>query len=289
MDKKCVDARLFILISIYGVCIFMNKLFKRLFLVLFIGISNLVTVYASENCFIAIENDKVVKQVGKCDSRFSPYSTFKIPLALMGFDSGILKSPDEPKVEFTPEMEESYLTYYNPEKYPNMLLWKRAQTPQTWMRDSVIWYSRYITHKLGTEKFQEYVNKFNYGNKNIEGEEGADDGLMNSWIHSSLEISPMEQVMFIKKLANKSLPVSKNAQENTIKIIKMESIFDGWQLYAKGGGSLKIRWFVGWIEKDKRRVVFVQLIELPEDPSVDGQSTVKEVAKDGLISLVNKK
>ncbi|MCE2992271.1 MAG: serine hydrolase [Candidatus Jidaibacter sp.] len=174
---------------------------------------------ALENSFIAKEGGKIVKQIGKCEKRHSPFSSFKIPLAVIGFDSGILISPEAPAVEVTPEIEKNYFIHYNPKKYPGMLFWKETQTPQSWMRNSVVWYSLYITHKLGMKKFQEYANKLNYGNKNVIGDPVKKDGLMGSWIDGSIEISPLEQVEFIENLANIKLPVSKAAQENTLQII----------------------------------------------------------------------
>lgn len=180
----------------------------------------------------------MVKQIGKCDQRHSPFSTFKIPLALIGFDGGILNSSASPKVEYTPDLEKNYVTYYNPERYPVMLFWKRAQTPQSWMRESVVWYSRYITHKLGLQKFEEYMNRFDYGNyKDITF---SADSLMNSWIMGSIEISPLEQVEFIDKLLNNQLNVSNKATQETIEIIKLEKIFDDWQLCGKSGGAIEL-------------------------------------------------
>ncbi len=44
----------------------------------------------ADSCFIAKEKNQVLKTEGDCDQRYAPMSTFKIPLSLMGFDSGIL-------------------------------------------------------------------------------------------------------------------------------------------------------------------------------------------------------
>lgn len=54
------------------------------------------TAFASENCFIAKENGKVLKSEGDCNSAYTPESTFKIALSLIGFDSGILKDEINP-------------------------------------------------------------------------------------------------------------------------------------------------------------------------------------------------
>lgn len=244
-------------------------------------------IHASENCFIAQENGKIVKQIGQCDKRYSPFSTFKIPLALIGFDSGILISPKAPLIHFTPEIEKQYVTYYNPQKYPMMLLWKKAQTPKSWIQNSVVWYSRYITHQLGMQKFQKYVKQFHYGNQNVQGELHKDDGLMNAWLNSSLRISPIEQVKFLEKLSAYKLPVSKISQINTIEIMRLEILPEGWQLYGKTGGAVKFGWFVGWVEKGKKRILFAQYIEQSEDAMISGGRMAKEVAKDNLISLID--
>lgn len=102
-----------------------------------------------------------------CETRHPPFSTFKIPLSIMAFDSGIFNDAQKDVVPFTPEIEKKYITFYDPEKYPTMRFWKKDHTPKTWMRDSVVWFSIYITHNLGIEKFQNYIEKFNYGNKTV--------------------------------------------------------------------------------------------------------------------------
>lgn len=263
----------------------MIKLFKILSLLPAISFF-ITSVYASENCFIAKENGKVAKQIGKCENRYSPFSTFKIPIALMGYDSGILTSPQTPLVEFSSEIEKDFAPYYNPKKHPIHLFAARSHIPESWIKYSAVWYSQYITKKLGMDKFREYVNKFDYGNKNVFGDPQKKDGLLNSWLGSSLKISLLEQVDFIEKLINKKLPVSQKAHENTINILRMETIFYDWQLYGKTGGSLKAGWFVGWIAKNDRVIAFAQYIQQSEDALVSGGRVAKEVAKDNLISLI---
>ena len=247
-----------------------------------------LNVQAVENCFVAKEKGRVIKQSGDCDKRYSPFSTFKIPIALMGFDSGILVSPDAPVVAFTTEIEKEFSPYYNPIKYPSQRFSVRNQTPESWMKYSVVWYSQYITKKLGNEAFQGYVKRFNYGNKDVTGEPGKHNGLTGVWIGSSLKISPLEQVAFIENLVNAKLPISKQAQENTKKIMKLEPLFDEWQLYGKTGGSIKQGWFVGWVEKEERVIAFAQYIEQPETALISGGRMAKEVAKDNLTSLILK-
>lgn len=260
---------------------------KKIIVTLFLGILSQNILAATPQCFIAKENGKIVKQLGECNGRHTPASTFKIPLAVMGFDSGILQNADNPLVPFSDEAKANFMPLYLPEKYPIQRFSIRAQTPASWMTFSVVWYSQYITQKLGYEKFQDYVNKFNYGNKDISGHPGKNDGLLSSWIFSSLQISPVEQLNFIEKLQKRKLPVSLAAQENTIRIIALDNLWDNWTLHGKTGGGMTAGWFIGFIEKDKRAISFVQYVE-PENALISGGLMAKEMAKNNLISLMLK-
>ena len=80
------------------------------------------------------------------------------------------------------------------------------------MRESVVWFSQRLTPKLGTKKLQNYLNKFQYGNKNLKG------GLTQAWLNPptnpvGLKISAYEQVEFMKKLWTDKLPTTLAAQK----------------------------------------------------------------------------
>lgn len=263
----------------------MKKKFKLFFGVILFSLIA-CSVFANHACFIAKENGKVIKEQGDCDMRHSPFSTFKVSIALMGFDSKILIDADHPSVAYTSEVQKEYRPYFNPEKYPAMILHARKQTPLSWMKYSVIWYSQYITKKLGQERFQHYVNVFNYGNKDVSGDSRYHHGLINAWLGTSLEISPREQVNFVEKLRQQSLPIRKDAQRKTIQIMKLNSIFDDWQLYGKTGGPVEAGWFIGWVEKNGRVINFAQYIEQPSNSLLSGGRIAKEVAIDNLTALI---
>ena len=116
--------------------------------------------FAQDNCFLIKENSKVLKQEGDCSTRYAPQSTFKIALALMGYDEGILEDENHPSFS----CKEGYDIFINVCKGPH--------TPRTWMRDSCLWYSRVLTGKLGIEKFRDYIIKFAYGNQDVSGDKG---------------------------------------------------------------------------------------------------------------------
>lgn len=199
-------------------------------------------------CFIIADNEgTTVQQMGDCNDQYTPASTFKIALALMGFDSGILKSPTDPVWPYKPE-------------YPSyMPSWAHDQDPRSWIENSVVWYSQLLTAQLGMEKFQAYVDMFDYGNKDLSGDPGKHNGLTNAWLGSSLKISPEEQVMFLKKLVHHEFKLSSSAYTNTIDVLQRGTVGNDWKLYGKTGSAAPLGWFVGWVEKNDKRYLFVYL------------------------------
>lgn len=194
---------------------------------------------------------------GVCDRQVSPASTFKVPLALMGYDAGVLKDKQSPRWDYKAE--------FNAVKRDH-----KPVDPTIWERDSVVWYSQEITRKLGNERFAGYIAKFDYGNKDISGNAVKKDGLTRSWLSSSLKISPDEQVAFLRAIVDGSLPVSAKAIEMTEAVVPAFEA-GGWHVSGKTGtGWLSgkdgkqnrnrpLGWFVGWAEKDGRKIVFANL------------------------------
>ncbi|MBZ9677190.1 class D beta-lactamase [Mesorhizobium sp. ES1-1] len=201
---------------------------------------------------------KTLYQDGTCDQRFSPASTFKVPLALIGYDAGILADEHTPAWDYKPE--------FNAVKRD-----QKTVDPVIWERHSVLWFSREITWRLGAEKFAGYVSKLDYGNKDVSGTPGKNDGLTRSWVNSSLEITPVEQVDFLRKLLARTLPVSAKAYDMTSAIIPTFQA-GGWTVQGKTGSTRvtndagkskdkrSLGWFVGWADKDGRRIVFARLV-----------------------------
>lgn len=230
----------------------MNKIFKLLTL-LFAIIALPASAHVSNNCFIAKENGKTIVKKGECSTAYTPQSTFKIALSLIGFDSGILQDETSPTWSI-PSGADAYVNTC-----------KVDHNPRTWMRDSCLWYSNILTSKLGIEKFQEYINKFSFGNKDISG------GLTSSWVSSSIKISPEEYTSFLTKLVNRELDVSDESYQKTKNVMFVQELPGGWKLYGKTGNGAKMDskghktkmqqgWFVGYMEKDNKQIVFASHI-----------------------------
>ncbi len=201
---------------------------------------------------------KTLYQDGVCDQRFSPASTFKVPLSLIGYDAGILSDEHTPTWGYKPEFKAVKRD-------------RKAVDPTIWERDSILWFSREITRRLGPERFAGYVSRLNYGNSDVSGNPGKNDGLTQAWVNSSLEITPVEQVDFLRKLLARQLPVSAKAYDMTNAIIPTFPA-GGWTVQGKtgstrlGNGTDKISdkrslgGFVGWAQKDDQRIIFARLV-----------------------------
>jgi len=241
---------------------------------------------AEADCFIASENNKTIEHTGECTSRHAPNSTFKIAISLMGYNEGILIDETNPKLPF----KKGYTDWLE--------IWKQPQTPISWIKNSCVWYSQVITKKLGIKKFQDYLAKFDYGNQDTSGDPGQNNALTISWLSSSLKISPAEEIIFLQKLVNNALPVSLKSHEMTKKILFVENLEADWKLYGKTGAGYtknsndplneenKFGWFVGWIEKDNRTIVFAHYLEGKEAEYATLPQRAKKEAKEKLMNLV---
>lgn len=201
---------------------------------------------------------RVLFREGPVDERHSPCSSFKIAIALMAFDAGILTGPREPLVEYRPEYQ------------AGRDVDKVAIDPSAWLRQSVVWYSQQATLKLGKARFEKYVKDFHYGNGDCSGHPGKGDGLTQAWLMSSLQISPREQVRFLQGLVGRKFPISEKAYALTFATVPIYPAEGGWTVHGKSGSGYlagsdgnaiqdrPLGWFVGWAEKEARRVVFAR-------------------------------
>ncbi|WP_432756963.1 OXA-1043 family class D beta-lactamase [Burkholderia cenocepacia] len=233
----------------------------RYVLFAFAGLLAATSSHAHPVCTVVADaaTGKVLVQQGDCTTRVTPASTFKVAIGLMGFDAGVLKDEHTPTLEFHAG-------------YPDWggAPWREPTDPARWMRLSVFWYSEQVTQALGQARFQQYTSAFDYGNADVTSKAGELPGMMGAWVNSSLRISPLEQVAFMRKIVQRTLPVSAHAYDMTARITLLDTQPDGWTVHGKTGtGSPGIRydathaygWFVGWATKGPRTLVFANLIQ----------------------------
>ncbi len=204
---------------------------------------------------------KVLRRSGAhCAQGYTPASTFKIPLSLMGYDAGFLTDEHLPAIPYR-----EGAVALDPS-------WKTTVDPTSWIKNSVVWYSQQLTVWLGNERLTRYLGRFGYGNQDLSGNPGLNDGLTQAWLSSSLRISPLEQAAFLAKVATRQLPVSARAYEMTGRLLYVGELPNGWTVRGKTGTgfqmkddgtadlSRQIGWFVGWATRGRRTIVFVYAV-----------------------------
>jgi beta-lactamase class D len=231
---------------------------------------------------------KILHQDGRCDQRLTPASTFKVALSLMGYDAGYLTDEHNPALPY----RESYAAT-DP-------AWKTTVDPTSWITNSVVWYSQQLTIWLGRERLQRYLARFAYGNQDISGNPGMNDGLTQAWLDSSLRISPLEQVAFLHRLVARQLGVSPRAYDMTARITAVGKLSNGWDVHGKGGTGFQVKpdrvepdlehqvgWFVGWATRGGRSVVFAYALVDEERNSTRAGARAKTAIMQTLPGLLD--
>jgi beta-lactamase class D len=203
-------------------------------------------------CFLILDlqTGKVVAELNpsRCEQRFSPYSSFKIPAALMAFEKGILK-------------DENQVIKWDGIKRGRAEI-DQDLTPLTWMSESAKRVTEWIMPQVGNHAIKSFLNAFNYGNKDFSG------GFKDAWVSSSLKISAREQIVFISNFWNDKLGLTKRTTDLAKKVIFIKKLGKNAELYGKTGtGCLighacldhadkMIGWFVGVLKTDSKLYVF---------------------------------
>lgn len=218
--------------------------------------------------------DRVVGEEN-CRERLVASSTFKVPLAVMAFDAGILKSEDQ-------------ILAWDGKKDEYREVVNQDHDARSWMNQSIVWFSKRLTSRLGMKKVKAYLKKFEYGNQDMGG------GLTESWLvkagdtGAALKISAYEQAEFMKKLWMDRLPVSQRAMEIAQNLTYLETSPKGYMLHGKTGSNfydadrrVRLGWFVGHLEsKQQEYIVVTNFSDLaPSEVKTYGGAVAREITR----------
>lgn len=246
---------------------------------------DLSTKYFKEvkGCFLLynLKTQKYEYEIGAkyCQKRYPACSTFKVPLAVIAFDAGLLKNQTQ------------VLKWDGKKRW--LETWNKDHNANSWMRESVVWISQRLTPELGARKLQSYLDKFNYGNKDLKG------GLTQAWLNPptnpiGLKISAYEQVEFMKKLWTDKLPASVSAQKIARDLTYLELSPKRFQLYGKTGSSyynqdsnIQFGWFVSRLSNgESDYIAITNLSDLaPYQGDSYGGPRAREITKKILAEL----
>lgn len=256
-----------------------------------ITISQYTEAFKNYNgCFIlySVNKHKIISEYNpknRCNEQISPNSTFKIPLSLMAFNEGTINQ----NTIFKWQGQKGVLPEH-----------EQDQTPNSWLKYSVLWVSQQITPQLGYDCIKKYLANFNYGNQDFSGDPGKKNGLTHAWLASSLKISAIEQLYFLNAMLNNRLPIDHEAIINTKKNLYQGKLNNGADYYAKTGSGrhgrnerqinpskLRDGWFVGFIEKGTQQYIFVSNLTDKASPKSADKAYGGQIMKPIAIQLLN--
>jgi beta-lactamase class D len=131
----------------------------------------------------------------ECRRRTLPASTFKVPHALVALQTKVVTDKSVMKWDGTRR------------DYP---AWNRDQTLDSSLKMSVVWVFQQFAMAIGRERELEYLRSFGYGSSSF-----AHD-VTNFWLNGDLQISPLEQIAFLRRMFSYDLPVDR-AHIDTVK------------------------------------------------------------------------
>ncbi len=229
------------------------------------------TVHKVEGCFALydVEKDQLtLSNPDRCKTGFLPASTFKIFNSIAALETGIASGKD-------------FMIKWDGTDHGSTG-WNRDHTLESAFKASAYWYYQEIARRIGREKMQLWLDKVNYGNKNLEG------GIDQFWLMGSLRITPVEQTQFIAQLVKETLPFSKVNQQ-LIKEIMIEKDTVGYRLGAKTGWAIlpdhtNIGWYVGYILKNGKSYTFATNIETKQQ--IPGFQQIRRVITSQILRQV---
>jgi beta-lactamase class D len=175
----------------------------------------------------------------RCEERFLPASTFKIPNTLIALQEGIIKN------------ENDILKWDGKDK--GVKEWNKDQSLKTAFPISCVWFYQELAKKVGIEKYLEYLNEMDYGNKK------TGTKIDTFWLEGDIKISAKEQIEFLKKVYKEDYSFNKNYYK-ILKKIMIEEKTSEYILRGKTGwaqrSKTQIGWYVGYIETQKDTCFF---------------------------------
>lgn len=233
----------------------------------FKGINGTAIFYTPENNHYTVYNQSL------SEKRSSPCSTFKIFSTYVGLSSHKL-DPNNSLRKWN-----GTIYWYD--------AWNKDIDLDTAFKTSCVWYYRQVIDEIGQDTMQKYIDKFDYGNKDISDWDGKTDldddprDLKGFWLETSLKISPLEQVQLLNRLFS--------ANENPMALAKLKELMlvyednnTGLKIYGKTGygvvnGENADAWFVGMYEYNSKVTYFAVRLDDPKNPQALS-STAKEIA-----------
>lgn len=206
----------------------------------------------TEGTFAAFVIDHMVMtDESRARTGFLPASTFKIPHALIALETGVVANVDKEVIRWDGVVNE------NEE-------WNRDHTLRSAMAHSVVPVFQQIANRIGSERMKQFVDAFDYGNRDIGGAP-----LDKFWLEGNLRISALEHVRFLQRLHRDDLPVSKGNLALVKDILPEEKTDDAVIRFKTGAvrkDDKRLGWLVGFAERGADAAIFAMNIDIHGAP-----------------------
>jgi beta-lactamase class D len=173
-----------------------------------------------------------VYDLDRANQRFVPASTYKILNSLIALETGLVSDTV------------SGFVWDGVER--SIPQWNRDHTLASAFEFSVVWVYQEIARDIGESRMRDFITRTGYGNQDIRG------GIDTFWLSGDLRISAMEQINFLRRLHERSLPFSERTV-NLVEGIMVEERGPGYVLHAKSGladgAPHDVGWYVGFVTR----------------------------------------
>ncbi len=211
------------------------------------GVDGAFALYDRENNLLLGYNH------ARANTRYQPASTFKMLNALIAFETDVVSSAEE-------------ILPYGGGPQP-VKAWEKDMSIKEAMAVSNVPLFQGIARRIGLERMRGYVGRAAYGNAQI------GDVVDNFWLKGPLAISILEQISFIDRLKQGTLPFSPRSLELLRGIMPHESGPAQTTVYFKTGRTSNTRpgigWVAGWVQKGGQDYPFALNLDINKDADAD--------------------
>ena len=182
---------------------------------------------------------------GGCKKGQLPASTFKITNSIIALETAVVEN-------------DSSLFEWNGEDRI-LDVWEQDLTLREAFHYSCVPCYQEIARKIGANKMNKYLDTLNYGNMDVDS-----TNIDRFWLQGESRITPFEQIDFLKRFYQSTLPISPRTETIMKRMMIMEEN-DAYTLSGKTGWSIQNGvnngWFVGYVETNNKTYFFATNIE----------------------------
>lgn len=175
---------------------------------------------------------------------YVPASTFKIPNTLIALEENVIQNVDD--VIVWDGVERLYAP------------WNQDQTLKSAFKVSCVWCYQRFARQIGNQKYRNYLKLFHYGNQKT----GSD--VATFWLEGDLRMSVRQQIAFLRRVYEKSLPV-KPEHYQILKQIMLSEDSGSYRIWSKTGWQGKDGWYVGYLQRDSQVWLFAHHLDIESE------------------------